>query len=179
VFRILILSVNLAKWRNRTEVTEFRTKRHYRFCITRNGSKCRVRLCLKISYIFPLFSYMQAYIKKEKSGPATYHGGALGERRYSSYSFLTSALEGVEWSASRPGRALPPGYLYIGGWVGPRAGLDAEVRGKILCLCRESNPGRPVRSQTLILLSYPGSCRPILSWTLFNIEVSRPIKVHI
>jgi hypothetical protein len=32
-----------------------------------------------------------------------------GERRYSSYSFLTSALEGGERSASRPGRALPPG----------------------------------------------------------------------
>jgi hypothetical protein len=33
----------------------------------------------------------------------------VGERRCSSYSFLTSALEGGEWSASRPGRALPPG----------------------------------------------------------------------
>jgi hypothetical protein len=33
---------------------------------------------------------------------------ALGERRYSSYSFLTSALNGGEWSASRPGRALGP-----------------------------------------------------------------------
>jgi hypothetical protein len=33
----------------------------------------------------------------------------LGERRYSSYSFLTSALDGGEWSASRPGRDLPPG----------------------------------------------------------------------
>jgi hypothetical protein len=33
----------------------------------------------------------------------------LGDRRYSSYSFLTSALEGGEWSASGPGRALPPG----------------------------------------------------------------------
>jgi hypothetical protein len=32
-----------------------------------------------------------------------------GERRYSSYSFSTSALDGGEWSASRPGRALPPG----------------------------------------------------------------------
>jgi hypothetical protein len=32
----------------------------------------------------------------------------LGERRYSSYSFLTSALGGGEWSASRPGRPLPP-----------------------------------------------------------------------
>jgi hypothetical protein len=33
----------------------------------------------------------------------------LGERLYSSYSFLTSALDGGEWSASRPGRALPRG----------------------------------------------------------------------
>jgi hypothetical protein len=32
-----------------------------------------------------------------------------GERRNSSYSFLTSARDGGEWSASRPGRALPPG----------------------------------------------------------------------
>jgi hypothetical protein len=32
----------------------------------------------------------------------------VGERRYSSYSFITSALEAGEWSASRPGRALPP-----------------------------------------------------------------------
>jgi hypothetical protein len=32
-----------------------------------------------------------------------------GERKYSSYSFLTSALVGGEWSASRPGRALPRG----------------------------------------------------------------------
>jgi hypothetical protein len=43
------------------------------------------------------------------SSPATRHGGALGERRYISYSFTTSALDGGEWSASRPGRTLPPG----------------------------------------------------------------------
>jgi hypothetical protein len=63
--------------------------------------------------------------------------GAWGERRYS----LTSTLEGGEWSASRHGRALPPGERApgthcTGGWVDPRAGLDAEGRGKILCLCR-------------------------------------------
>jgi hypothetical protein len=28
---------------------------------------------------------------------------------YSSYSFTTSAVDGGEWSVSRPGRALPPG----------------------------------------------------------------------
>jgi hypothetical protein len=32
-----------------------------------------------------------------------------GERRYSFYSFLTSALDGGVWSASRSGRALAPG----------------------------------------------------------------------
>jgi hypothetical protein len=33
----------------------------------------------------------------------------MGERRYSSYSYLTSALDGGEWSASRPGHILLPG----------------------------------------------------------------------
>jgi hypothetical protein len=32
-----------------------------------------------------------------------------GGRRYSFYSFSTSAVDGGEWSASRPGRALAPG----------------------------------------------------------------------
>jgi hypothetical protein len=40
--------------------------------------------------------------------PATLHGGAWKEKTYSSYSFLTSALDEGEWSESRPGRALPP-----------------------------------------------------------------------
>jgi hypothetical protein len=42
--------------------------------------------------------------------------------------FLTSALVGRELSASRPGRFTPgeraAGAHWIGGWVGPRAGLD-------------------------------------------------------
>jgi hypothetical protein len=42
---------------------------------------------------------------------------------------LTSALNGGEWSAPRPGRlTLGERSLHthwIGGWVGPRAGLDA------------------------------------------------------
>jgi hypothetical protein len=43
-----------------------------------------------------------------------------GERRYSSYSFLTSALDGGEWSASCPGRTLPPGkgsLVQEAGWA--------------------------------------------------------------
>jgi hypothetical protein len=46
------------------------------------------------------------------------------------------------------------GTHYTLGWVGPRAGLDTEVRGKIFCPCRGSNPdrpGRPARSQDTIL----------------------------
>jgi hypothetical protein len=42
--------------------------------------------------------------------------------------FLTSALDGGEWSASRLGRFTPgdtaPNTHFIGGWMGPRAGLD-------------------------------------------------------
>jgi hypothetical protein len=33
--------------------------------------------------------------------------------------------------------------------MGPRAGLDAGARSKILCPCRRSNPDRPARSQTI------------------------------
>jgi hypothetical protein len=58
--------------------------------------------------------------------------------------FFTSALNGGEWSASRPGSFNPreraPGTHWIGGWVGPRAGLDAVVERKIPSPCRESNP---------------------------------------
>jgi hypothetical protein len=47
--------------------------------------------------------------KKSKAVPIHAMEALGGERRYSSYSFTTSALDGGVWSASRPGRALPPG----------------------------------------------------------------------
>jgi hypothetical protein len=44
--------------------------------------------------------------------------------------FLTSALVGSEWLASRPGRFTPkeraPGTHWIGDWVDPRTGVDVE-----------------------------------------------------
>jgi hypothetical protein len=51
------------------------------------------------------------------------------------HAFLISALDGGEWSASRLGRFTPreraPGTHWIGGWVGPRAVLEAVVKKKI------------------------------------------------
>jgi hypothetical protein len=57
---------------------------------------------------------------------------------------FTSTLEGGEWSASRPDHFTPreraPGVHWIGGWVGPRAFLDAVVKRKIPSPRRKSNP---------------------------------------
>jgi hypothetical protein len=47
--------------------------------------------------------------KKGKAVPLRSTKAHLRDRRYSCYSFLTSALEGGEWSASRPGRAVKVG----------------------------------------------------------------------
>jgi len=59
------------------------------------------------------------------------------------------ALDGGEWSASRPSRFTSRERVasthWIGGWVGPRAGLDA-VSKKIIPR-RESNPYHPVASR--------------------------------
>jgi hypothetical protein len=61
--------------------------------------------------------------------PATRHEGAWGERRYSSYSFSTSALDGVSGQRHAPAALYLRGKdPWIGGWEGPRNGLDAEAR---------------------------------------------------
>jgi hypothetical protein len=61
--------------------------------------------------------------------------------------FLTVAVNGGEWSTSRPGRFTPgeraPGTHWIGGWVDLRAGLDDQEKKKFL-----TQPGlesRPLR----------------------------------
>jgi hypothetical protein len=65
--------------------------------------------------------------------------------------FLTSALDGSEWSASSPGSFTPgekgPVTNWIGGWVSSRVGLDAMKKRKPYP-CRESNPGvQPVANR--------------------------------
>jgi hypothetical protein len=56
------------------------------------------------------------------------------------HAFLTLALDGDEWSASHPEHFTPkeraPSTHWIGGWVGPRAGMDIVVNRKIPALAR-------------------------------------------
>jgi hypothetical protein len=70
------------------------------------------------------------------------------------------ALDGGEWSASCPCRFTSgeraPGTCWIRGWVGPRFGLDAVEKRKILH-SQESNPDRLACSPSLYRLSYPDS----------------------
>jgi hypothetical protein len=69
------------------------------------------------------------------------------EWRYSSTHSLTSALDGgVVNFTTRPlyPQERAPGTHWIGGWVGPRAVLDAVVRRKIPSPHQESNPRTPI-----------------------------------
>ena len=76
---------------------------------------------------------------------------------------MTTALEGVRGQRHVPAALYPrerPGIHCIGGWLGPRAGLDR--RGKSL-LQRDSIPDRPARSQSLYGLSYPAHSY-VITW---------------
>jgi hypothetical protein len=54
----------------------------------------------------------------------------------------------------RPDRFTPATY-WIGSWMGSRASLDAVVKKRKPCTCRESNSGRPVRSLATALTEVP------------------------
>jgi hypothetical protein len=65
-----------------------------------------------------------------------------GERRYSSYSFTTSALDRGEWSESRPGRALPPGKgppVQEAGWA-PEPVWTQRLEEKSFVPARDRTP---------------------------------------
>jgi hypothetical protein len=81
---------------------------------------------------------------------------ALGGERYSSYSFLTSALDGVSGQRHAPAALYPgertPGTHCTGSWVSLAADLDIKARRKVLSPLlgiEPRSPGRPDRSQTL------------------------------
>jgi hypothetical protein len=62
------------------------------------------------------------------------------------HTFFEVGTRWGEWSASRPGCFTPGertlGAHWIGGWMSPRAGLDAVTRRETPSPCRESNSGR-------------------------------------
>jgi hypothetical protein len=87
-------------------------------------------------------------IKKLKLSHYTPRRLLRGEA-YSSYSFSTSVLDGGEWSASLPGRPLPPGkrppvpILQETRWA-PEPVWTQKLEEKYFTLCRESNLDRTV-----------------------------------
>jgi hypothetical protein len=95
------------------------------------------------------FSELPSISKTRKVKLSLYrHAVDKGERSYSSYSFLTSALDEVSCqrhiSAVLCRRGIDPDTHSIGCWVGPRAGWTQRIEEKSFRLCRGSNRGGPV-----------------------------------
>jgi hypothetical protein len=93
----------------------------------------------------------------------------MGEWRYSS-TILDLGTRWRDWSASRPDRFIPGKIsrctYWIGGSVGPRAGLNS-VKNRPY---HESNTGPPARSPSLYRLSYS-----ILSWRRHSEILNSPL----
>jgi hypothetical protein len=85
---------------------------------------------------------------------------------------LTSALDGGEWSASRPGRFIHRDRAPVVHWIevslGPIAGLGFKEKRKVL-----TPPifKRPACSALLYRLSYPGT-HFVTSWVSVQIPTS-------
>jgi hypothetical protein len=97
------------------------------------------------------------------------------ERRYSSYSFSTSALDGVEWSASRHGRALVPGkgppvpIVQEAGWAAEPV-WTRRLKEKSFRLCRGSKILR------LALNIFSKQSRRAEEACSFSLEFGRVVK---
>jgi hypothetical protein len=92
--------------------------------------------------------------------------------------FLTSALAGGEWLVSRPGCSIPEeralGTHWLGGWVGPRTGLNDMKKRKFSLPGLELRPlGRPARSQSLYRPRYPGSYSLLYNSKYINFDFVR------
>jgi hypothetical protein len=77
----------------------------------------------KISHFLPglepiIQPVAQRYYHWDSFNWAPRHEGVLGEWRYISTHCLTSALDGGEWSASRPGRFNPRSRAHRTHWIG-------------------------------------------------------------
>jgi hypothetical protein len=79
-----------------------------------------------------------------------------------------------EWAVSiTPWLSFNPGERnnsthWIGGWVGPRASLDARARIIILCPCHGSNPSHPVHRHYTewAILAHPYSQKLLKTFTI-------------
>ena len=102
---------------------------------------------------------MHSKSKKGTVRPRTGHENPGGKQCYGSTLSFTSALDGVRWLPPRTGRFNPlspgkrPGIQRTVGWMGLRACLDGC--GKLAPTDNRS-PDRPVRSESLYQLRYPG-----------------------
>jgi hypothetical protein len=67
-------------------------------------------------------------------------------------------------SAALYPRGKDPGTHWIGGWVGPRAGLDAEARRKILRPCPASNLDRPVVQPVVRHYTAWATAASVINW---------------
>jgi hypothetical protein len=85
-----------------------------------------------------------------------------GGWKYSSYSYLTSALNGSEWTASRPGRTLAPGngppvpIVQMVGWT-PEPVWTQRLEENSFRLGQRSNLNRPIVQPVARLTELPGS----------------------
>jgi hypothetical protein len=113
---------------------------------------CKNRRHIFQEFILPGFLPTQHCDSSHKVKLSHYrHAGDKGERRHSSYSFLTTALYGgsgqmlsvTPWMHFTPGTKtlVPTGQE--AGWAS-RACQDTEARENILFLCQGSDPSRPV-----------------------------------
>jgi hypothetical protein len=95
---------------------------------------------------------------------------------------FTSALDGNEWSASRPCRFIRrervSGTHWIG-WMGPRAVLDSVVKRKFPSPHREANPRTPI-VQPVAQRYTDGAITALhdLSLSLFNDDVPKLLRLY-
>jgi hypothetical protein len=67
-------------------------------------------------------------------------------------------------------RERTPGTHWIGGWVGRRAGLDAEARRRILCPCRGSNLDRSIVQPVVRhYTAWATAAHKVLSINMYNV----------
>jgi hypothetical protein len=120
----------------------------------RGGQLCLLRVCTARQRTSREKLFFKKISWSKKGCPATAMQATM-RRGYSSYSFLISALDGGEWSASRPGRALPP-------VKGPPVPIVQEAEWtpepvwtqRSLSKIELRSPSRQVCGQTLYCLSY-------------------------